>query len=163
MHLGKKWGTRLAATTVAVGVGLSGAGIAIAVAPAAGASPPPASPPPDSSGSAASSLPVGIAGPALAAAFDAGLPVVEATGTQKPPWYSSPTIFYRVVTDRHTLSSPTTKFVVLGQRPPDTFGVLPTGIAGPIATWDPRGTDPNVQWRFVTTPTTPTGIAYFRF
>ena len=139
-------------------------GIGIVVAPAAGANPPPEAPP-LSSGS--SSVEFGPSGPALVAAFDAGLPVVEATGTQKPPWYSNPTVFYRVVTDRDALSSPSTKFVVLGQRPPETFGVLPTGIAGPIATWDPRGTDPNVQWRFAgTTPVCApncAGVAYFSF
>lgn len=138
-------------------------GIGIVAAPAAGANPPPA-PPPLSSGS---SLSAGLTGAALEAAFDAGLPVVEATGSQKPPWYSNPTVFYHVVTDRSALLSPATKYVVLGQRPPETFGVLPTGIAGPIATWDPRGTDPNVQWRFASTPTlcaaNCAGVAYFNF
>ncbi|WFR72458.1 hypothetical protein P9209_29845 [Prescottella defluvii] len=95
-------------------------------------------------------------GGAVAAAFDAGLPVVEAFGTQKPPWYSAPTVFYRIVDDRAALSSPSTKFVVLGQRPPDTFAVAPgpfgrPGLAGPIATWDPRGVDPNVRWSFAAT------------
>ncbi|MFE3289923.1 hypothetical protein [Rhodococcus sp. NPDC059234] len=144
-------------------------GITAVAAPTAGANPPSA-PPALSSGSAAPALPPlpgGLTEGALTAAFDAGLPVVEATGTQKPPWYSNPTVFYRVVTDRGALASPSAKFVVWGQRPPDSFGALPTGVAGPIATWDPRGTDPNVQWSFATTPTlcaaTCAGVAYFSF
>ncbi|MFC9790120.1 hypothetical protein [Rhodococcus sp. NPDC127528] len=137
------------------------AGIGIVVTPTAGANPPPAPP----------ALP-SLTGGALAAAFDAGLPIVEATGTQKPPWYSIPTVFYRVITDRSTLSSPSTKFVVLGQRPPDTFAVAPgtfgqVGLAGPIATWDPRGIDPNVSWSFANTPAVCAadcaGVAYFSF
>lgn len=144
-------------------------GLGIAVAPAAGANPPPA-PPPLSSGSSTPTLPTlpgGLTQGVLTAAFDAGVPVVEATGTLKPPWYSNPTVFYRVVTDRNALSTPSPKFVVTGQRPPDTFGVLPTGAAGPIATWDPRGTDPNVQWTFAATPTLCAanciGVAYFKY
>ncbi|MDH6283712.1 hypothetical protein [Prescottella agglutinans] len=132
------------------------AGIA-ATAPTAGANPPPSSVgSSDWTSSGGSSSTGSLAAGAVAAAFDAGLPVVEEFGTQKPPWYSAPTVFYRIVDDRAALSSPSTKFVVLGQRPPDTFAVAPgpfgmPGLAGPIATWDPRGVDPNVRWSFVAT------------
>lgn len=99
------------------------------------------------------------------------LPVVEVFGTQKPPWYSTPTVFYRIVHDRAALSSPSAKLVVLGQRPPDTFAVAPgplgaAGLAGPIATWDPRGIDPNVRWTFVSTPGCAAdcvGVAFFGY
>ncbi|AQA22246.1 hypothetical protein BTZ20_2883 [Rhodococcus sp. MTM3W5.2] len=64
-----------------------------------------------------------------------------------------------VVTD-HQVRGPRT-------AAPETFGVLPTGTAGPIATWDPRGTDPNVRWRFDTTPVacaaSCAGVAYFSY
>ncbi|GAB2662202.1 hypothetical protein GCM10027068_47560 [Prescottella soli] len=147
-------------------------GTGAATAPTAAANPPPTSSSwsSDWTSSGGSSSTGSLSAGALAAAFDAGLPVVEAFGTQKPPWYSAPTVFYRIVGDRAELSSPSTKFVVLGQRPPETFAVAPgpfgmPGLAGPIATWDPRGVDPNVRWSFVATTCTGdcAGAAFFTY
>ncbi len=116
----------------------------------------------------------GLGSAALEAAFDAGVPIVEATGTHSPPWYTTaPTVFYRIVTDRNALHSPTTKFVVIGQRPPDTFGVWPgsfdhPGVAGPVSATDPRGVDQNADWKFINSPLACAadncaGVAYFSF
>lgn len=149
----------------------AGVGIGVAAAPTAGANPPPTPLPASSEPSFGSSSTGSLTAGALAAAFDAGLPVVESFGTQKPPWYSTLTVFYRIVDERAALSSPSAKFVVLGQRPPDTFAVAPgpfgqAGLAGPIATWDPRGIDPNVRWTFVDTPGCAAdcgGVAFFSY
>lgn len=85
---------------------------------------------------AASSLeaPYGMTREALTAARDAGFPIYEAA---EKVLYQAPKrafwmIEYRRVASDYDLSSPTTKFVVVGAAGPDTFWVSPDSVPGVI-------------------------------